>query len=1741
MNCQQLTQNAGSLYHHAIGAQTYPFSSDPSLQCPAADGKPVISAPACAEEACEFLKRVVPLAVGEGKETGFNEILSVAYMTGGKMNYHHDGEKGLGPSSHEAATAAAAATRKPLAVLKLRLRHGHVMIMEGAEMQKAFEHMVEPEGLRFAATARVVGPGHFREHGNHIPTVLASQRANSNATLSVFPALPAPVLGALPAPFLGALPPLPIASACLSPSPVIQSSNYAAPIRHPPHADSHSSTKLKRLRRRRSASACSAGSSPPGGLNDILNDDEGDVQGVENLFDADEMAGFIEDDSDESARSGASDEDSDDRAARRKRKDKKRKERKAGGRKGFGMGMVEGITAETSQEVAEVFENGQDYAWAMEDDEDDEEDKELKYIFEPSEIASRMLTAEDDKIRTIDIPERLQLASTGLPEPVIGETGQLEPLIPEEELRDAALWMSNKMPREAIDKFVSKDDLGNPPPLYDAFVNAIEAVLRFVNIDFLEPPFIWHHRYEYLVHFPLGAPHPDFLLLEDDLWRISALSIKYRSFIARRNTLKSTFRDLQVEDAYFDELMDQLSTVEEIADAQAWPSMKYGSKLAEPKYKRATRETRYETAKHSIVAKLAEAIGISSSDLALDVAGGTKSHFAEDPNETPQQLDNQFVAGAEYPTWERALEGASPPSPSSSTRWGHDPLLRKEARRYFRDFAQVNVTATKEGQTKIDPRNPFYAFKYLKDKPITEFLRSPQWLQSLAAESEGLVTASIVLPQGARDRFVAELKKMYLSDYTSALADEWNDLRTDILKEALEEHFVPLGAQWARSSLKEDAEELVGTTIKRKRKKRSKKGGDDARSTKRRRDSDEGELVSLAQHGDLDEVDLELLQENMGIRIGKPKTKLKRLRRRRSASASSAGSPPPGGLHDIFNDDEADEQRVENLFDADEMAGFIEDDSDESARSGASDEDSDDRAARRKRKDKKRKERKAGGRKGFGMGMVEGITAETSQEVAEVFENGQDYAWAMEDDEDDEEDKELKYVNLRALEIASRMLTAEDDKIRTIDIPERLQLASTGLPEPFIGETGELEPLIPEEELRDAALWMSNKMPREAIDKFVFKDDLGNPPPLYDAFVNAIEALSPDERHRRREARAAFESTYVNDEVARIYQNSQRANVEFSELSTVGKYCVGLARYAQSPLNEYAALGADLAALTYDPNQKFLAKEKVIQALERALIEVTNRVGVDINKAVRNAYYAHLLPYVSGFGPRKADGFLKKINAAGGTVITRYGLVTQGLLHKVIFINSAAFLRIRQDDLAADLGRDTENEEDPDVLDDTRIHPEDYDVARKMAADAMEYDEEDLVDAQPSKAVADLLEDDVSKLNELALDEFAAELSKRRQVVLVRLDCGIDGQIGAEYRTDATTLTKLRPGQTLQGMVMSVDLANFQVELTTQESLIAAGDKERRQVKPDQWFDKDKAEAERERENAVQHKKVGRAKRMIQHPNFQSISAGQAEEYLSNLQRGDAVDVGLFQHLAVHELNKADESSIASLLRVDSKHTYSDLDELLEAHVKQMARKATELTNSDKWKGSKEQLDRFLDNYTMANRGRASYGFAWNPDRQKAGEVLLGFKANEKSSVQYWNIRIVPEGFTLFGQTQGDVASLCNGFKTAYAARMTGASRQLAPPGGGRTPFAGRARGSKEEGSGREGAGRTSRPALARHTEAKVGHIPLSLIGAQIDRRRGERERPTGLEGRDERRPSTVVVAKESGRPDDRTRRPRSG
>lgn len=73
-----------------------------------------------------------------------------------------------------------------------------------------------------------------------------------------------------------------------------------------------------------------------------------------------------------------------------------------------------------------------------------------------------------------------------------------------------------------------------------------------------------------------------------------------------------------------------------------------------------------------------------------------------------------------------------------------------------------------------------------------------------------------------------------------------------------------------------------------------------------------------------------------------------------------------------------------------------------------------------------------------------------------------------------------------------------------------------------------------------------------------------------------------------------------------------------------------------------------------------------------------------------------------------------------------------------------------------------------EVLDGSRVHPETYEWARKMAVDALEYDES-AEDANPAGALEEILENP-ERLKDLDLDAFAEELE--RQV------CAGDGRWG---------------------------------------------------------------------------------------------------------------------------------------------------------------------------------------------------------------------------------------------------------------------------------------------------------------------------------------------------------------------------
>ncbi|OAA68074.1 transcription elongation factor [Niveomyces insectorum RCEF 264] len=429
-----------------------------------------------------------------------------------------------------------------------------------------------------------------------------------------------------------------------------------------------------------------------------------------------------------------------------------------------------------------------------------------------------------------------------------------------------------------------------------------------------------------------------------------------------------------------------------------------------------------------------------------------------------------------------------------------------------------------------------------------------------------------------------------------------------------------------------------------------------------------------------------------------------------------------------------------------------------------------------------------------------------------------------------------------------------------------------------------------------------------------------------------------------------LEVVVVNDEVARLYKDSERAVADHPSLQSMTRYCVALARYMQNPMKEYAALGKDVQSLMFHPCQNLLPADKLARALETAMVDMVNLCGVDINEAVGDAYTANLLPFVSGLGPRKAVAVIKGINANGGVVNSRDELVgdpDSGKLAVVgprVWNNCASFLYIEYDS----------SNPSSDPLDNTRVHPEDYELGRKMAADALELDEEDVKaetdENGPGAIVRKLFkEDEQERVNELILEEYAEQLVRnynqrkratlesiraelqapyeelRRKYALlspevifsmftgesqeslcegmiipvyvrvvkddfaiVRLDCGVEGRIEAHEVSHRHAIRDvLRVGQTVQAKLLELNRKDFISKLSVREDALRRPYRKFVDHARGTW---DFKQEDQDREDLTEKDKAtGRTQRVIKHPLFRPFNATQAEEYLGSQAPGDMV------------------------------------------------------------------------------------------------------------------------------------------------------------------------------------------------------------------------------------------------------------
>ncbi len=167
----------------------------------------------------------------------------------------------------------------------------------------------------------------------------------------------------------------------------------------------------------------------------------------------------------------------------------------------------------------------------------------------------------------------------------------------------------------------------------------------------------------------------------------------------------------------------------------------------------------------------------------------------------------------------------------------------------------------------------------------------------------------------------------------------------------------------------------------------------------------------------------------------------------------------------------------------------------------------------------------------------------------------------------------------------------------------------------------------------------------------------------------------------------------VSEAGASVYSASELAAREFPDLDVSLRGAVSIARRLQDPLAELVKIepkSIGVGQYQHDVDQFRLGK-----SLEAVVEDAVNAVGVDLNMAS-----APLLAQVSGLGQSLAEAIVEYRNT-NGAFATRKDLLSVPRLGPRAFEQAAGFLRIA---------------DGSEPLDASSVHPEAYDVARKIVA-----------------------------------------------------------------------------------------------------------------------------------------------------------------------------------------------------------------------------------------------------------------------------------------------------------------------------------------------------------------------------------------------------------------------------------------
>jgi uncharacterized protein len=230
--------------------------------------------------------------------------------------------------------------------------------------------------------------------------------------------------------------------------------------------------------------------------------------------------------------------------------------------------------------------------------------------------------------------------------------------------------------------------------------------------------------------------------------------------------------------------------------------------------------------------------------------------------------------------------------------------------------------------------------------------------------------------------------------------------------------------------------------------------------------------------------------------------------------------------------------------------------------------------------------------------------------------------------------------------------------------------------------TDTVYPFQPKNDLRGAQATLAGLMVKHGVKLIAIGN--GTASRETEKMVADILALLPGEKPVK---------VIVSEAGASVYSASELAAKEFPGLDVSLRGAVSIARRLQDPLAELVKI--EPKAIGVGQYQHDVDQHRLGRSLEAVVEDAVNAVGVDLNTAS-----APLLARVSGVGPGLAEAIVAHRDA-NGPFSSRRELLKVARLGPKAFEQAAGFLRVTG-------GKEP--------LDASSVHPEAYDLARRIVA-----------------------------------------------------------------------------------------------------------------------------------------------------------------------------------------------------------------------------------------------------------------------------------------------------------------------------------------------------------------------------------------------------------------------------------------